>query len=1079
TPYQVNQLFQGKGRELLLGSYVLLERLGEGGMGQVFKARHQKMGRIIALKLIRKDRLANPVALRRFEQEIRAAAQLSHPNIVTAHDAAQVGETHFLVMEYVEGVDLAKLVRDGGPLPVEQACAYVRQAALGLQHAQERGLIHRDIKPSNLLLAIKEGLVKVLDLGLARLPATSSGDTVEPLTELNAVVGTPDFAAPEQIRHPQLADHRADLYSLGCTFYFLLSAQPPFRGQSMAEILVKHQLEEPTPIEALNRNVPTGLGAVVRRLMAKQPDDRYQTAGELAAILEAGLSTGKWPTIGESPVTIRVARPNTGVLLAPLDAPLAMTPSSSKTVTALRLTSHWSQRAARQSWALSRRLWHLGDTRPRARLGVVGALAGLFLIFVAWLFLRDTRQMLDRLDARDLSAADRAAAGPIDGLVGVIGDQRFRHWARVRSLAYNADGKLLGTGGDDGFLRVWEASTGVQQQAIPFNFPVYRVLWLPNQRIGTTDNWGNVKVWELGSGKEAPFPAGRYLGKSGDLIATSGATFAQVKIWNAATGQERALFTGHTRAALALAFSPDAQLVASGGEDQTIQIWEAATGKPRLTLRGHTSRVEQLQFRNDGKQLASYDNAGSLKSWLLPNEKEHASYATMAYLGLSPDGQTAVALGNDRAVRLLEFPALRERATLRHENGAVGAAAFSRDSKLVATAHANYGDPLKLWESASGIERPLRGAIGPQPVLHFAPDNATLTTGALDGVVRLWDATAGSERQFAPNQGDWFTAAKFSPDGKTLALVNRNHTVKLWDVATRAERAVLTGHQRPITSLHFTRDGRTLATGSEDMFVKLWDVASAQVLANLRHQYYLGSVSFSRDDKLLVTSDYYSVKIWDVGRGLVEKTLPAPKVGVAAAALAGDDRTLATSILDGVVQFSHLDGGETRVGPRGFRQGASLAFSPDGKMLSARSYPDGLLKLWDMAGNKELASIPGSHTWTWSPDNRHVAVAIGDNGQLQLWDVAEGKARFPLEGHSKRVDSLSYAPDGRSFASAGQDGLVILWDPESRRKKVQSWQLPGAVNQVVFAPDGRHLVTVNANGSVYILRISPPIDKNA
>src|SRR5208283_5376113 len=152
TPYQINQLFQGRGPDLLLGSYIILERLGEGGMGLVFKARHQKMGRTVALKLIRKDRLVNPDAIRRFEREIRAMSQLSHPNIVTAHDADQVGENHFLVMEYVEGVDLAKLVQQCGPLPIDQAVAYIRQAALGLQHAHERGLVHRDIKPSNLLV---------------------------------------------------------------------------------------------------------------------------------------------------------------------------------------------------------------------------------------------------------------------------------------------------------------------------------------------------------------------------------------------------------------------------------------------------------------------------------------------------------------------------------------------------------------------------------------------------------------------------------------------------------------------------------------------------------------------------------------------------------------------------------------------------------------------------------------------------------------------------------------------------------------------------------------------------------------
>ncbi|OAI54255.1 hypothetical protein AYO44_15270 [Planctomycetaceae bacterium SCGC AG-212-F19] len=153
TPYQVNQLFQGHGKDLVLGHYLLLERLGEGGMGQVFKARHARLGRIVALKVIRKDKLADPEAVGRFRREIQAVAQLSHPNVVAAFDADQTDDALFLIMEYVEGIDLARLVREQGPLPVPVACEYIRQAALGLQHAHEKGLVHRDVKPSNLLVA--------------------------------------------------------------------------------------------------------------------------------------------------------------------------------------------------------------------------------------------------------------------------------------------------------------------------------------------------------------------------------------------------------------------------------------------------------------------------------------------------------------------------------------------------------------------------------------------------------------------------------------------------------------------------------------------------------------------------------------------------------------------------------------------------------------------------------------------------------------------------------------------------------------------------------------------------------------
>ncbi len=288
TPYQINQLMQGRGRDLFLGSYVLLERIGEGGMGAVFKARNWKLGRIVALKLIRKERLNNPDALRRFHREIRAAAQLDHPNIVRAFDADEVNGTHLLVMEYVQGTDLAKLVKAGGPLAVDKACDYVRQAALGLQHASERGMVHRDIKPHNLLLT-PSGVVKILDMGLARLGGGEEGEGSSTMTREGTVMGTPDYIAPEQAIDSHDVDIRADLYSLGCTLYFLLTGKVPFPGGEALQKLLKHRLDEPVPVEQLRRSVPPGVAAVVRKMMAKQPEDRCQTPAEAAAALASAL----------------------------------------------------------------------------------------------------------------------------------------------------------------------------------------------------------------------------------------------------------------------------------------------------------------------------------------------------------------------------------------------------------------------------------------------------------------------------------------------------------------------------------------------------------------------------------------------------------------------------------------------------------------------------------------------------------------------------------------------------------------------------------------------------------------------
>jgi serine/threonine-protein kinase len=287
TPYQINQLSQGRGADLVLGNYVLLTRLGEGGMGQVFKARHRKLGKVVALKILRKDRLAGAEAVRRFYHEIRAASRLVHPNIVHAEDADEIDGAQFFAMEFVEGTDLAKLVKQQGPLPVDRACDYVRQAALGLQHAHERGLVHRDIKPANLLLA-RNGVVKLLDLGLARRESVDDNSQSTALTQEGSVLGTPDYIAPEQALRASSVDIRADLYSLGCSLFFLLTGQPPFPGGTLTEKLLRHQLDPPPPLAQVRPDAPPHVAAVIERLLAKRPDDRFQTPAEMVAALAPG-----------------------------------------------------------------------------------------------------------------------------------------------------------------------------------------------------------------------------------------------------------------------------------------------------------------------------------------------------------------------------------------------------------------------------------------------------------------------------------------------------------------------------------------------------------------------------------------------------------------------------------------------------------------------------------------------------------------------------------------------------------------------------------------------------------------------
>ena len=299
SPFQAEQLARGQAVALELGPYLLLDRLGAGGMGEVYRARHRILRREDAVKALRPEIAGNAGAVKRFLREAEAVAKLHHPNVVHVYTADRAGASYYLAMEYVPGTDLGKFVRARGPLPIPLACEFVRQAAEGLQHAFAHGLVHRDIKPGNLLLQVsshkvpsrkvgepgadvmtfdvmtfdsQDFTVKVADFGLAR--AFAPGDASE-MTAAGAVLGTADYIAPEQAQDARAADTRSDVYSLGCTLYHLLAGAVPFPGGSAVEKMIRHATAPVPAVAALRPDVPAALAAVVRKCLAKRPEERY------------------------------------------------------------------------------------------------------------------------------------------------------------------------------------------------------------------------------------------------------------------------------------------------------------------------------------------------------------------------------------------------------------------------------------------------------------------------------------------------------------------------------------------------------------------------------------------------------------------------------------------------------------------------------------------------------------------------------------------------------------------------------------------------------------------------------------
>ncbi len=712
TPYQVNQLVRGRGKDLLLGPYHILEPLGEGGMGQVFKARHPLMKRLVALKVIRAERLKSGDALRRFQREIEAAAKLSHPNVVIAHDAQQAGGCLFFVMEYIEGTDLGKLVQKRGALPIGEACEYVRQAALGLQHAHEHGLVHRDIKPSNLLLS-RGGVVKVLDMGLARIGAQAPGDSVTALTEEGSMMGTPDYMAPEQASDAHRADIRADIYSLGCTLYALLVARAPFAGGSFAQKIAAHLCSEPQPLEQLRPDVPPALAAVVRRMMAKRPEQRYSTPAETAAALAP------------------FCQPIPGSGQSAISAPVSLVPPRSA-------SSRDTSTVATGSWTEPARLPTAVPTPAPRQLPrwVLPAGAGgtLLLVFLVWLLTLGSRGP-GPAGHGGATGGPAAKASPLeldpDG--PTIEVRRFAgHRQQVNSVAFSQDGKLAVSGSSDRTVRLWDAKTGEHLHT----FEVEKGIWGVSLSADGKHLLGCEGGWWSDEGYKTAPPYSIYL-------------------WDVAARKEVRRFQGHQAEITAVAFLPDGRRFLSSAINEGVWLWEGDGDRPSRRV-AESAAYGNFPLSGDGRLALFIENDNSLRLWNVADWeavrvlKGHKDLVRAA--ALSADGRRALSASYDRAVAVWDVTAGRELRSPAEHPTITSGVAVSADGRWGATGGgtarrpngqgvtgADFDNVIRLFNLESGQQvRAYSEHTGPILTLTFSPDGRYLLSGSGDGTMRLW-----------------------------------------------------------------------------------------------------------------------------------------------------------------------------------------------------------------------------------------------------------------------------------------------------------------------------------------------------
>jgi serine/threonine protein kinase len=601
-----------------LAGFEILGEISRGGMGVIYKARQTGLNRLVALKVIAPGHLRHPDALNRFRREVQAAALLSHPNIVTVHATDLDGPWPYLAMEYVAGIDLHRLVERAGPLPVADACAYARQAALGLEHAFEQGLVHRDIKPANLMVTpspldpatthSRIPRVKILDLGLALLPAAAGARGAGGLTRAGEFLGTPDYIAPEQAEDAHAADIRSDLYSLGCTLFYLLTGEVPFPSANLAQKL-RRQLTEPAPSVAARRaDVPAELDALLARLLARDPADRFQTPAELAQALEAVL---RRPGSAEPPRPVPRA--------APAARPAPSTHTSVRQVEAHRGGVQALGVAADGQVLVSGgldeaiRVWDATRLRETRCLDHdVGPVEGLCLApggkWAASCSLRLFREDLV------VQVWELATGRELRRLRG--------HDNRLFCVAVSADGRRLASGGADRTVRLW----ALDQAGSPslclegHTDQVSSVTFLPGGDVLSGSHDGTVRLWDgkTGGAKGTlPGQVGRVTAvgfdRAGKRVAVAGDGLRLRR-------PDGSLLDcrGHQGPVLGVAFSADGQWLVSGGGDGSVRVWRVADGAEVHCLRGHAGAVRAVAFGPDGRVVFSGGADGTLRRWPLP-----------------------------------------------------------------------------------------------------------------------------------------------------------------------------------------------------------------------------------------------------------------------------------------------------------------------------------------------------------------------------------------------------------------------------------------------------------------------------
>lgn len=1050
--------------------YQVLRRIGGGGMGDVYLAQHRLMNRQVALKLINSRLIQHPQAVERFRREVQAAAQLHHPNVVAAYDAEQAGDVHFLAMEFVDGIDLAEFVEQNGPLSVEEACDYVRQTALGLQHAHEKGMVHRDIKPHNLMLVSRESRgqspeliadaepqrsqrsaldsgrsfqdsLKILDFGLAGFATESAcleaesaaarGADIVPLhlTTIGSVMGTPDYIAPEQARDAHLADIRADIYSLGCTLYFLLTGRPPFATGSVVEKLEAHAQQAPQPLSELRDDVPPELSALVDRMLAKDPSDRFAEPREVAEELARFAISGP----------------------------------------AAKEDSRFATQPRKQALPLTRKA-----RLVRTLMAIVGIvlLCGVIEIATARgrIFIRSevgnvkvvVRQNGEQVAVIDMATGSQATWAPTGDveleLVGTDNavnlDQSQFEMTRLGQVIVTA---RWDTSRFDTFRSFATSDETISRDGVSIEDDGWKI---------TASDSRAVRLFEV------PLPAmqpGPFFYRA-KLKSENVTGRAYLEMW--------VRFPGHGEY-----FSKGLFNAVSGTNG-----WAEYEIPFLLEVSKETGQIDPAP--DQVKLNLVIEGSGTV--WI--KEIELRGHA-IAAVGPADESKAPAQIVADSPNEVLRTA---EPIRVIPHGESISSLAWLADRSI---AWSSWDEMAKDWKlsftdaAAEKLENRVSAGLGGISQIVTDPQGKWLAVALRTSEkVQLWDAT---QRKLLHTFeiGGLVHSVSLSPDGTLLVAASWNGSAKIWNTDSHELVKELGGYGR-VHRVAFSPDGKMLAvsetpTGQTD----LWETESWTRRSHCRHGYGVGQMAFTPDSRLLITGgtglrnsepEKNSIKVWNAATGKLEMRFDEMQNAVEAVVVSPDSRYLVA--VGGNWGDDPAWGGKPheaepiRIWDLTMRRLVAefhghdkwvrgLAFSPDGRQFATAANE---IKVWDWdaivraeipaaeprSDLTEAGRFSGHEGWVYqaivSPDGRF-GISGGEDKAIRIWDLETQQEQRVLNGHDGSVFGLAISADGKLLASSDKSKSIRLWNFETGEQIAELTGHEDAVSELAFLPDGRLL----------------------